>query len=86
MTKKQTAVTAAYCETCDVWIYSCAQHHFNSCPKGCISIDGGLSYTKLCFKDNPPKTKKFIIDASVQELYDDWNNGKNVFGRIVKPK
>lgn len=80
--KTKTEVTAAYCDICNVWIYSCARHHFNSCPAGCISIDGGSFYTKLCFKKNPPQTKKFIIKASVQELYDDWNNRTDKYGLI----
>lgn len=80
--KQQTEVIAAYCEKCDIWIYSCARHHFNSCPKGCISIDGGRFYTKLSSKDKPPETKKFIINATEAELYNDWNKGEDKFGII----
>jgi hypothetical protein len=80
--KNKTIVTAAFCKECNVWIYSRSRHDQQYCPKTCIAIDGGRSYIKLCFSCNAPKTKKFTINATEQELYDDWNTRGHKYGTI----
>ena len=76
-------VVAVKCETCGDAIYSRTTHDMRYCSCKSIAIDGGREYTKLFFNiKNPPKTFELEIDATEKQLYDDWNNREDKFGKI----
>ena len=77
-----TKVLALVCPSCKEIIYSRARHDFNSCTCGEISVDGGLEYTRILFKEKKPAQIEIEVDATVKQLYNDWNTGKDKFGRI----
>jgi hypothetical protein len=82
---KPTKVYAIQCFKCEEIIYSRAQHDFHYCHCGSVAIDGGLEYTRIIFNNTKPKGINLTVDASPRDLYDDWNNRKEVYG-WVKPK
>lgn len=76
------------CPRCNTTIYSRAHHDFHSCLCKAYSIDGGFEYTRICFPpdaEKGPECFEIEVDATKQELYDDWNNSLNKFG-IIYPK
>jgi hypothetical protein len=38
------------------------------------------------YKDKPPIDVEIDVDATIKELYDDWNLGRNLFGRVPKDR
>lgn len=75
-------VTCITCPKCRHTIYSRALHDMRFCSCGQFSIDGGRHYYKI--------TGPYFVEASEidipytqQELYDDWNNGKDKLGLIA---
>lgn len=78
-------VSAIHCPNCGDTIYSRARHDMIGCTCRKIWIDGGFDYIKISFTDvdNPPKIIELDVEATKQELYDDWNNRINKFGRIT---
>ncbi len=52
---------------------------------GEIAVDGGFDYFKVCYPKISPQTIKLEIDATKQELYNDWNKRIDKFG-IIKSK
>lgn len=75
-------INAIKCPTCGDIIYSRARHDFRWCGCGEVAIDGGFEYSKVCFKEKPPERVEISVDATKQELYDDWNKRINVYGRL----
>ena len=80
--KTKVAVKAVVCYNCGLEIYSRCTHDHHYCLCGMVSVDGGFDYLKIGFKDRLPRIKVRFINASVQELYDDWNYQINEFGII----
>ena len=78
-------ITAIQCPKCKDIIYSRAIHDCRYCRCGEVCIDGGLYYERVGFKSEPPKRLQIEIDATKEELYEDWNFGKDKFG-LIKPK
>jgi len=81
-----TTVTAVTCPKCGYTVYSRTQHDFRKCFCGAIFIDGGFEYTRVGFSTDmePPKVEQRDIPQSLDELYNDWNERKNIFG-IIEP-
>jgi hypothetical protein len=83
-----TTVTGIICPNCADLVYSCARHDCNDCSCGDVFIDGGTEYTRVGFKDALPKSYVFEVDATKEELYNDWNKGPitmaRKFGRLAK--
>lgn len=75
-------VNGLICPTCKDKIYSRTTHDMRFCSCGEIAIDGGFDYTKVSFKKAIPESVKLEIDASKDELYQDWNKNINKFGLI----
>jgi len=82
--KTITKVNAIECPNCKDIIYSRAQHDFHYCSCGEIAVDGGFEYLKICFNGVPPRHVLIMLNTTKQQLYDDWNHGKNKFG-VIKP-
>lgn len=80
-------VKAVKCSKCRDTIFSRAQYDFRSCTCGSISIDGGLEYTRMLWKKGKmPETFELDVDATVAQLYQDWNKRINKFGLIKNKK
>ncbi len=80
-------VTALKCQLCGDVIYSRDRHDFRKCTCGAISIDGGFDYMKVSFDQRsvgPPEPFELGVDATKQELYDDYRDNGKRFG-IIRP-
>lgn len=77
-------VGAIICPSCGDIIYSRARNDFHCCSCRDVAIDGGFDYKKVCFKGERPKNIIIEIEATKEELYDDWNNRIDKFGIIKK--
>jgi len=75
-------VNAIKCTKCEDTIYSRAGHDFRSCSCGKFFIDGGFDYTRIGYEGKKPKITKMKVKATKQELYDDWNQRIDKFGKI----
>jgi ribosomal protein S27AE len=82
-TKKTITVSAITCPDCGDIIFSRARHDYRSCTCGKCAIDGGFDYIKISAL-KLPKIEKIEVAATLKELYNDWNENKNVFGLIKK--
>lgn len=80
----RTRVTTVTCPSCKDEIFSRARHDFKRCKCGEIAVDGGDSYLKICFKQEMPKCRHRYVKATRNELYQDWNNRDDKFGKIEK--
>jgi len=79
-----TEVTCCECVECGSIAYSRARHDMHSCDCGSIAIDGGFDYVKLCYREFRPKLLKYTIQASKEDLYQDWRTGVDKYGIIKK--
>lgn len=75
-------VRAAKCDNCNALVYSRARHDYRPCPCGAIAVDGGLDYLRVLWqpKKPAPETVEIEVDATAQQLYDDWNFSRDVYG------
>jgi len=83
-------IKALKCLNCGDIIYSRARHDFHSCScedrDSRISIDGGFDYCRMAYSDNSRyEWVEIDVNATKEELYDDWNEGRDDFG-IIKAK
>lgn len=68
------------CTVCGDTIYSRVRHDFHWCScRGCF-VDGGQDYFR--YGGENFETTEVDVDVSMWCLYDDWNTGKNKYGRI----
>jgi hypothetical protein len=80
-------INAIKCLHCGDIIYSRARHDFHTCScdlndRG-IAIDGGFDLCRICQGPNAKyKWIKIEVNATKQELYQDWNTGTDKFGLI----
>lgn len=82
----KTRVLTVTCpnKDCSEEIYSRARHDFHYCKCGEIFCDGGFEYMRVGWEKEMPKQRIRYVNASRQELYDDWNKRIDKFGRIEK--
>lgn len=83
LSKARTRVTTTVCPNCKDELYSRAHHDFHYCHCGDTAVDGGFDYMRVLYK-NPVTHKTRYVNATRQELYDDWNERRNKFGFIKK--
>lgn len=83
-------VNAVRCPKCGDLIYSRARHDFNYCSCKNTAVDGGFDneYLRIMCTEGIEniKVEKIEVYATPKQLIDDWNEGKNKFGRIPKSK
>jgi len=76
-------VQAITCPSCKQIIYSRARHDFRSCDCSKYSIDGGQDYIRVLHStETPPLVFEMEVNATREELYNDWNLNKNKFGKV----
>lgn len=80
----KTKVVCLLCPTCEDLVYSRAHHDYRLCSCGEIAIDGGFDYTRIAYKNVRPERVIKSVNASKQELFDDWNKRVDKFGLIKK--
>lgn len=66
-------------------MYSRAVHDFHGCKCGTF-VDGGFDYLRAGWADGcmAPKTRTRYVNATRQQLFDDWNRRIDKFGFINK--
>ena len=80
-------VRAIHCEECNTTVYSRASEDLRECECGRIRVYGGcMSHFKYDIKDKKAKyrTIKIDIQATPNDLYDDYENREDRFGLIKK--
>mgnify|MGYP001597688533 CR=1 FL=1 len=78
-----TAVIAVKCGRCRDVIYSRARHDMHHCTCTAIFVDGGFDYLRVGYSGEvPPEEFRILVAASPEELYNDWDTGANMFGKI----
>jgi hypothetical protein len=76
-------INAIKCLECNTTVFSRAQHDYRSCTCGACAIDGGREYQRVMFDGQiPPQVFMLEVDATEQELFDDWNYRTDKFGII----
>ncbi len=78
-------INAIQCPTCGDIIFSRDRHDFKSCSCKEIYIDGGFSYRRVGYLDQPPKNIEIDLEVTEKELYNDYNKGIDKYG-IIKTK
>lgn len=88
-------IVAYRCPDCGVEIFSRAQHDFIKCECGSLAVDGGHFNSetgrwvceRIVGQVNPlPQTNIYDMTVTSKELYDDWNNGDDKYGKIKNTK
>lgn len=78
-------VRAIKCEECNTTVYSRAREDVRECECGRVRVYGGfLSHFKYDIKDEKTKYKtlKMNIQATPNDLYDDYETMEDKFGLI----
>ena len=83
---KTTTVQVLECPTCGDLIFSRARHDCRHCTCGGSFIDGGFDYVRVGFRPERPAPVAWLMEvkATKTELYDDWNNQTDQYGRIPR--
>jgi hypothetical protein len=69
------------CPHCKDFIFSRARHDFHSCSCGETVIDGGFDYIRYGSLEEL-SVKEIELDATKEELYNDWARGIDKYGLI----
>lgn len=79
----RTRVRTVTCPKCGLEMYSRARHDCHGCKCGTI-VDGGFDYLRFGWPNGreKPKTRIRYVNATRQELFNDWNKQLNKFGFI----
>jgi len=80
-------VRAIQCEECDTTVYSRTIEDLRECECGRVMVYGGcMSHFKFEIKDKKTKFKtiKMNIQATPNDLYDDYESMEDEFGLIKK--
>lgn len=81
---KPVKIPALKCQDCGDIIFSRTQRDCRHCSCGKIFVDGGFTTYggRHGFSGKIPIPLEITVDASRAELYTDWNEGIDKFGRI----
>ena len=79
-----TRVLAWKCTSCGDLVFSRAQHDMRYCTCKKIAVDGGLGRDAVVRLVGNPKRVEMYIEQTKDELYDDWNTGRNLYG-LIRP-
>lgn len=80
----KTRVTTVTCPDCKDEIFSRAHHDYHLCKCGATMIDGGFDYLRYGWGPKSPKPliRRRFVNATRQQLFDDWNKRIDKFGHI----
>jgi hypothetical protein len=79
-------VSGVICKNCNNFIYSRTTHDFRWCPCGKVAVDGGMDYLKIVGNQEDFSFAREEIDATEDDLINDWNTGKDKYGIIPADK
>ena len=79
---KGLKVNAIVCPKCGDTLYSRARHDYRNCTCGEVVVDGGFDYLRVAYKKKDPKRVEVWVDASIKDLYRDWNLSEDKYGLI----
>ncbi len=85
-------INAIKCLNCGDVIYSRSRHDFHWCSCKSCAVDGGFDYLKIVGnKENWESTQINILENKTDDevkkiLFNDWNKGKNKYGRLNNRK
>jgi hypothetical protein len=88
-------IVAYRCPDCAIEIYSRCEHDFRKCDCGYIAVDGGHFDTQtgrwICKRmvhqpNKIPLTNLYDISVTLKDLYNDWNNGDDKYGKVQNSK
>lgn len=85
-TRVRTRVTTHVCPLCQTEMYSRSRHDFRYCPCLNLAVDGGFDYVKILYRVKPTVSRVRYVNATKAELFQDWNNGTDMFGVIKGAK
>jgi hypothetical protein len=80
---------AYQCPDCEEILYSRCPRDTHSCQCGGLTISDGLYNPTLYgeYADSPHLiTDTIEVDATEEELYEDWNQGIGYYGRMYEVK
>lgn len=79
-------VKAIVCRKCKDAVFSRARHDMRWCSCHSCAIDGGIDsgYIQLTGEKDNYDLIPVEITQTKEELYDDWNTGKNQYGIIKR--
>lgn len=79
-------VKAIVCRKCKDAVFSRTRHDMRWCSCGSCAIDGGQGEGYIQITGQPDTYDLIPVEISQtkQELYDDWNTGKNKYGIIKR--
>lgn len=76
-------IQAVKCKNCGDIVYSRALHDLHGCSCGYVAVDGGFDYVRIIFRNTDGfESIEIEVDATKQELYNDWNCSINKYGLI----
>lgn len=75
-------VSAIWCPICGCIVFSRTRHDMRICKCGNCAIDGGLEYTKVNYHTSPV-TVFMEIPQTTNELWEDWNQGRDQYGLLI---
>jgi len=78
-------IDAIKCPDCKDVIFSRAQHDFRWCSCMSVGADGGFDYRRVAYKRAAPESVEIIVEATKEDLYNDWDNGADKYGIIHPP-
>lgn len=78
-------VNAIKCPDCKDIVYSRSRHDFRWCSCQAVAIDGGLDYMKITFTNQLPERLEIEVDATKNDLFEDWSTKADKHG-IIKEK
>ena len=70
------------CNKCGDIIFSRARHDFHHCTCKSIFVDGGFDYLRFGGNAEDIESVEIEVDATMGELYNDWNRSIDKFGTI----
>lgn len=73
------------CNYCQDAIYSRSRHDYHCCSCEKVGIDGGFDYMRIMFHKREDYNRVEIElpkGISKKDLYNDWNEGKEVYGWV----
>lgn len=79
-------VNCVRCKKCGEIIYSRARHDMRWCFCGGVAVDGGFDYFKVSANFGDFESVILELDVTKKELYDDWDKGIDLYGKLERNK
>ncbi len=81
--KPYTRLVAWKCPSCGDLVFSRANHDMRFCTCKQIAVDGGFDEMFVRLVGSPMRVEMYI-EQTKEELYQDWESGRNEYG-LIRP-